>query len=206
MIKRGILYVILLSLCGGGYYYVDSTLKGQHRAEQFLQNDINSLNGKITSLLSKSKEFAESYKLWKKLFKTDQKQEGLKISQVQSLLNLFKERYKLTEMSVDLSTPKNLEDIYKTDTAVVQSSEVSLKFAGLSDEYLLSFVGAIKNKFPGYVKIKALKLNRVGKIDKETLLKISRGAAPSLVSGELEFYWRDLKDISQEENNEEGEG
>ena len=104
---------------------------------------------------------------------------------------------KITNLKIVIAKPEEIKKDNSsglfTDTVSVMSSEVSLQFEGLTDEYILEFVSSIVNEFPGYIQIMSFSLNRSELIDKESLKKIAAGDFSGLVDAKLKFLWSDFK-------------
>lgn len=196
LIIRSIIYIILLIGTTLLYGYLSADREAVTQKSDALKSDIADLNNKLTIFNRKIQDIREATKLWQRLNDKHKKSEGLRIDSIKKIFDDYKKQYKLSEATLDLSTPTELTDMYKTDTTVVVSSNVSVKFKVISDEYALSFVDAVMNNLPGYVKLEKLSLTRIGEITDETLLRVSRGEIPELVTGEITFQWRDLKNTT----------
>jgi hypothetical protein len=203
LVKLKKLLIIQLSVCGGIilvamllYYWLDNKKQTDLQQSGVLQGEISGLYVKLNAINKKAKEIKEATKLWQRLNEKHKKREGLKIDSIKKTFDQFKKRYRLSEANLDLSTPVELVDIYKTDTTVVVSSEVTVKFKAITDEYVFSFIDAVLKELPGYVKVEMLQMSRTGEVNDDLLRRISKGENPELVAGSMTFQWRDLKDIS----------
>lgn len=199
LIILGAIYVVFGTCYTTLYFYLNKNHAELDRRKFSLKGQIMSTNTQMANLERKAREVNEAMKLWKRLTGKQKKREGLRIDEVQKRFKKMRVDYKVSDMHINFSTPKELKNKnYKTATTVVVSSDVNLKYSSLSDEYILSLAGAIIKDFTGYVKVKSFRMKKESDLDKKTLLRISRGEKPSIVTGELQFKWRDLKDISQE--------
>lgn len=189
---------IVLASGVAGYFIVNHYEQNLEKQQQFAQNEISKLNSKISAFERQQEEYEEARKLWNKLSDTQKRQNGLEISGAQQLLDDLKNYYLLRSLKVNMSKPVELRDLYKTTTTVVMSSKVDLTFEGQSDEYIFSFIGALKKYLPGYMTVKSFRLVRELSVTPSVLEKIRLGTAMPMVKGDISFNWRDLKDITQD--------
>ncbi len=109
---------------------------------------------------------------------------------ITQVLGTLKNNYRLTSLSLqmDPEEPFENEELQAAKLDVVRSNVV-LELGGMSDQHIYSFIKEMRNKLPGFIKVKRLELKREKGFDIETLQQISNGAAPQMVSGKLAFEW-----------------
>jgi hypothetical protein len=164
-----------------------------HEKLNWLENDIQAVRGKLDNLNKKTLEFSEAVKTWEEMTESEKKLQGLRINESKDLLDLYKEKFRLTKVNTEFSKPVALGDRMKTDFIKTISSNVSITFSTLTDELAFNFIYSLINEFPGHVNIRSYSLTRSGGIDKVILEDIARGNVPGLVTGKIDFIWRDLK-------------
>jgi len=204
LIRNIIIYLIVFVVIGLIYSQLVDKRDSDAQKRDMVQNEVTVLDNKLNALNKKVSDVKEATKLWQRLNEKNKKREGLKIDSIKKILDDLKKRYKLvqTDADIDLSTPVELADIYKTETTVVVASKVTLKFRTITDEYAFSYVDALMKELPGYVKIQNLLLTRTNTpLTDDLLQRISKGEIPELVEGSITFDWRDLKDVSNVKSN-----
>ncbi len=158
-----------------------------------LKNDTSSLNKKLEGLSKKALEFTESIKVWEKLDDESKTLAGLRINYAKDLLDKLKDQYRLSNVNISFSKPEELKDGYISDTIIVVSSDVSIQFSAITDEYLFGFVDSLLTQYPGYIQVKTFSVTKSKNITKDVLTQIAAGESPALVDGKIDFAWRGLK-------------
>jgi hypothetical protein len=168
-----------------------------------MQSSIMAINSEVSSLETKIREAREAHVLWERLNQRERKGDGLEIDKAKEVLHDLEIQYPFPKpISVDLSTPIELANLYKTDNAVIVSSTVTLKFSGLSDEIILRFIESATSNLPGFVKPRSLNLLRQINLDDTVLAKISQHKEmPDVVTGEFVFEWQDFKYLKKTAND-----
>jgi cell division protein FtsL len=198
LIKLGVVNLVVVVVCLAVTYWSSAAKDSAIQHNTKLADEISALQVKKSALENKIQDLKAAAKLWDTLNIKNKKREGLQIDTAKSLLKQYEKHYYLSApVTVSLSTPTELSDVYKTPSTVVIASEVSLKLSGLKDSYLLEFVDALFKNLPGFAKVKSFAIERNGVITNEVLSRVAQGELPSLVSIDLVFSWRDFKDISK---------
>lgn len=184
--------------------YLHGILGEMNEKNDWLRNDITSLEGKIEGLSKKALEFSDAVKTWKSMDEETRKLEGLRITLAKELLDKYEKECYFSEVTTSFSKPEELSEGLTSDMVAVISSSVTMDFKGLTDQHVLECLGRMMSDFPGYIQITSLSMNRSGVITKETLQKIAAGEKLGLVDVKLKFLWRDL--TFKGNNNENAEG
>lgn len=200
MIVRLVTAAILLLSSFVSYYLLSGKAEEYERDFNQLRSAINVEESKLNKIIKQKEDFKESIRLWQRLSDNTKRREGLKIDRGQEILTQLQEEFYLNSFSSEFTLPEELADIYKTDTTVVVSSNVSIKFQSITDELALSFIDTLTRELPGYTKLQNLSLKAMGDtqgvLSTEDLQKISQGEFPSLIDVNLVFKWQDLKAIT----------
>lgn len=198
LIIRLVVYVVLLIGAALVIVYLTRTNDEVTRKRDWLKNDIRSLNSKLEGLNKKTLEFSEAVQTWESMGESEQKLSGLRINDAKDVLDKLSTKYKLSEVNTSFSKPEELKNKFVADTVAVISSNVTISFKGLTDEYAMRFVEALIREFPGYIQIRTLSLTQMQEINKDVLRLIAKGEQPQIIKGNLDFFWRDLKYVGPE--------
>jgi hypothetical protein len=197
--KATAIYLIGATTFCSSYYYLSSIKDEDILKKNGIRNEITQMNEKLVSMSRKLQEAKEAYKLWEALNKQNKKRDGLKIDEAKKLFDSLQEKFYLSvPVKIDLSTPIELQDKYKTESVSVVQSTVKLDFRGLTDEYLINMVEYILKNIPGFIQVKQFTLMKpINSIDNIIIDKIKHGERPELANGSITFDWRDFKETSK---------
>ncbi len=113
-----------------------------------------------------------------------------RIKEAREPLQFLKDKYRLSQLDITITPPTAMKEAFlKRENYIANASKVTLRFSGLTDELVLSFVHELFDEFPGYVSITSLDLEKVGDINEQTVATIKTGVFPILVKGILVFEW-----------------
>jgi hypothetical protein len=159
-----------------------------------LQQDINLFNAQTTNLEMQIKQAQDAKELWYRITNA-KSSDGLQIDKAKQVLKHLESSYLLAKpVDVNMSSPIELKDQYKTATTVIMSSDVTLKLVAPNDEVILAYVDSIIHNLPGFVKIRQLQLERTKPFDQSYIDSLNSGAlVPELINGTVVFGWRDFK-------------
>lgn len=207
LIIRGVIYLVVLGVASQVFFFLTRSEEELQQKYSWLKNDINSLNSKLQNLNKKTLEFAEIVKVWEGMSESQKSLQGLRsrINQAKDLIDALEKDYSL-QTTTSFSKPKELGDEFATGTTVVVSSDVNISVKAYSDADIFNFVHALTNDFPGYVQVRTFKIKRDNQVSKPVLRQIAAGKDSYLVDAEVAFVWYDLKEIVQEEEQEETQG
>lgn len=202
LVRYSIIKAVILTVLGGIALTVYTVQQGYLAERQRISASINNVNSDIQKLDSTFKKAKESLDLYEQLQQSENSAESaLSRKNIAESLNILKDRYKLHSLSLRMTPVKDLEDRrYLTDTTQVIQTEITLSFAGMTDELMFGFINDVLRQLPGYTRVSYLKMKRDLPIDNEFLLAVSREEFPPLVSGEVAFHLLGMKKISREES------
>jgi len=126
-----------------------------------------------------------------------------RIRAVRPIIEEMKKLYRFPVLDVTFSNISDKSKEFGAKTVVVLENEISIKFEGMSDELVFSFVEDFIKALPGYLNIKDFNIKRKSNLTPEilTLLKNSKEIKP-LVEGTIVFVWDTLKDENAKANDE----
>lgn len=166
-----------------------------------INREIAGLNGRLATVNKEITEFAAANTLWEELSNKEKAQAGLRLNEAEDIFKALEEQYRLADVSLDLSKPKELQDQYKTRTTVVVTSDITVSFSAISDLHVFSFIQDLIAKLPGYTKIQSLSMSRGANLSADMIENARFGDYPRLVNVKLSLLWRNLKDITSEKED-----
>lgn len=193
VIIRITLYISVLAVIGTCYFFLNMQKESFMAEKNEVLVQTSMFAEEVNTLKNKAAEIAEAGKLWAQVPEKNKQGAGLKIDQMKTMVEDYAKQYNIQELNIDLATPVDREEPYKNASATVTTSKVVLKFGSVTDENILSFIGAMFENIPGYIKVDSFKMTRQNPLTEATLEDIRKGLRPSLVTGELTFQWSDLK-------------
>lgn len=195
VITRVILSAAVLAVIGGlavaSYFirtgYEDDLSKVNNQAR-----DTNSNIQMLEQLLEQAKKAIESYALLQGSKKPSPT--GINQEYLTQVLENFKERYVLTDLSLKMAAPAPLKDKdLAKNNLDIEHVMVSLQFSGLSDELLFSFMDNLLRVLPGYTQVDSIQMERKGALDNKVLADIMQEKYSPLVQTGLTFHWIAIK-------------
>lgn len=212
VIVLGILVVAL-----GATYYLRLKVHQLEDKYHWYKSDTLAIAKKLETLNKRTLEFSDSVRVWESMTESQKKLQGLQLSKARTLLEELQNKLKLSEVNISFSKPEEVLDLTTPAISSTQSgakavpgqavvstglekdgqmkvvtSDVSITFKALSDEFVYDFIYALEHDFPGYVQIKNFTVNREGKITKDIIERIANGDSPAIVAVTVDFVWKDL--------------
>jgi hypothetical protein len=202
-----LMFVLLTLVMLGVYFFLASYKSDLGDSRKRINNDLAITQSKLIEMKKKQKEFSSAIVVWNKIKNHDDNDyTGLKIDAGINILNNLVDKYLVSDFSSDISAPvTEIKDAYRAGSKEVMASNVILNFGALSDEYALSFIDSL-NELPGYVSLKYLKISKNSPITSEGLEQLLQRDTldiPSFLSTRVEFVWRDLKNIIEEDSSKQ---
>jgi hypothetical protein len=218
LIVRLLISTAVLVVAVIGVYYLRVKVYQLEERYNWLKSDAMSLSRKLDSLNKRTLEFSDAVRVWESMTPGQKQLQGLQLTKAKALLETLQAQLKLNEMNISFSKPEEVsgaEESPATAPAIgakaplppaqeensivgeikIASSNVSITFKALSDEYAYDFIHGLQHQFPGYVHIKTLTIAQEGKMTKETIQRIADGEFPAMVAVTVDFNWQDLRYI-----------
>ena len=164
-------------------------------SSESLESQVDAIAASTSALSAKYDKVRENPALFKKVTQL-QSENRLSISQqvVKNRFDYLRDKYYLADLHLVMSPIADVQGPdYQRKTNVIVSSDVSINFQGLSDEYAYGLLNALQQDLPGSSKITSLTLTRQGDVTKDMLRTISETGAAPLIKGEIKFVWFGIK-------------
>ena len=120
-------------------------------------------------------------------------------------LKKLKSLYLLTKLEMQMSNVTNVTDRnFQKKSFDLEHTLVTMKFSGLSDELIFSFIDHLMKALPGYIQVDWLIMERLNNLDSAFLAAVAREDYQSRVTGEIGFHWLVKKSHAREEAPQAG--
>lgn len=195
----GILFVL-----AAVFYYISSYKTSLEDKLTDISRDSANISRKARTSKVEYDNFVVSLESYRQISKTRlPTQEGYdntasRIRIARPIIEELKEKFRFPSLDVTFSNITDKTEDYKTKTLSIISNEINIRFEGMSDEIVFSFVNSLIEELPGYVRLKKLSIRRIQDITQNTIIsaKNSIALAP-VVSGDIVFTWFTTKETNE---------
>ncbi|MFT6333138.1 MAG: hypothetical protein ACJAW3_001491 [Lentimonas sp.] len=165
---------------------------------------IINLQNKASDIASRVSDVKKYKKIWLQADDGKKDFSPIKISKLNESFNNLVKKYKTTSPNISITAPQILRSgIYDRSHLSLSMVNCKIKFRSLTDGDAANLINELFTSLKGYKIVESLTIQKTPKdiLDKNKLIKISRGDIKSLISTELNFYWYFLKDSKDDEIN-----
>jgi hypothetical protein len=201
LMESGILAGALIALAASALF-LDGFSDDYKKSVEVMESKVQAITASSDALSGQYDNLRHNSELLKKILELQSRNELLFTSQAaKDRFGYLMDKDHLSNMHLSMSSAKEMHgDGYKRPTAVAVSSDVSIDFEGLSDEYVYNLLKAIGEEFPVSSKITSVTLTRQENITKDVLRTISQTGTAPLVGGEIKFVWLGIKPVGVNDN------
>lgn len=161
-----------------------------------MNQDIDNKNNQLLDLQNKITEVKKGLKIWDVLYGKSVKHNGLEIDNFQAMLTNLQEYYQIDDkIDLSMTSPVEMQGLYKTNNTAVVYSTVNLKISAISDEILLQFIDSIIKNSPGFISLQSIEISKKSELTDTIILKASHGDFVNLTEAIATFIWKDFKDL-----------
>ena len=155
-----------------------------------IRNEAIAIKSQAKELESQTNEARKYKEVWKVLSDNKKSTQGIKMDEVNSLLDGLATKYNIFNSSIQVLLPENLDvGIFQRKTINVSYSSGTLAFETLSDVKALNFMSEFFNKLPGYTIISSIEIGRSRKYTYDDFVNISLGKNPGIIKVKIIFAW-----------------
>ncbi len=152
---------------------------------------------KLASLKNEIVSTQKAQKLWEEgVSEKFQERTGMKVKELNKILEQLKESYKLKNLIVNLTNPERKKENINLEFSKIMYSVGNISFESLTDIDVFKFIETFHKEIPGFIQIKSLEtIRNKGKIE-NALKEIESGKIAGLINYRMEFIWLDVEDIN----------
>lgn len=193
IVNASIAGVTLVLFCGCIFYNIHHSAKVKEDADK-ITNETAEIQSKTADLQSKTLDIQKYMATWRNLDESKKSANGIKMDEVNNLLNSTATKYNITTPNIKISLPEPLNDgVFNCKTISVSSTTATLTFKALDDVKALLFVSDFARALPGYAVINNLDIKKEKDYANNDLVDISTGKASGVISGSATLYWYAFK-------------
>jgi hypothetical protein len=195
-IKNGGIIGCLAVIFAGAFFYNSS----KNDEIEKLNRDYNSMNSDIENTKRDFEQTEKSFQIYKNIPKDklvndigfDLNRDRLRVlyPEVQRL----KDVYSFKKLNATISETNEYKEV-SSSVFTVFDGDIIIEIAGISDEFIFSFIEELKNNLPGFVYIKNLNINKEQDITDEAIKSyLNEASGNGFVSGKITLGWITFKD------------
>lgn len=171
------------------------------------------LVGQIASLSAQQRALQEQYikaqksmpNYYEIIKKRDSAGLSLNRQKAKQTLDALKDKYHMPSIRLSISPVLDAKDpLLKRKTSSIISSDVGIRFEGLSDQHVFGLVAALPSEMAGSLRITRFVIFRVNNLSNDILLAITEKGMFTLVGGELQMEWMGIRKIEEEVEKKAG--
>ncbi|MSP33603.1 MAG: hypothetical protein EXR06_01715 [Rickettsiales bacterium] len=181
---------VLIATAIGIYYYITNKQDLTNKEIQKIHGEIGEIKSQTEELESQSLDARKYKDVWKTISENKKSTQGIKMDEVNPMLESLAEKYNIFAPSIQVVLPENLDGgIFQRKTLGVSYSSGTLSFEALSDIKAIAFISEFFNKLPGYTFISTLEMIKPHKYTPEDLINVSVGKSPGILRVKIVFGW-----------------
>ncbi len=171
-------------------FYSSKHKKSQDAKIQFINELASQAKSKASEYQSKTEETKKYMEIWKDISDRKKSFDGIKIDDVNSLLNKLSEKYYISNQSIKVSLPENLKDgVFDRKSLAVAYAIVSISFTAIDDEKAILFLSDFLGSLIGYVVVTDIDIKKNRKYSDQDLVDISSNKINGAILVKFEFAW-----------------
>lgn len=199
-IADGSRLAIVLLMFLGVYSGFSAYVSGLEEEKRTMQAAIRKLEREAQQLDQQYAKARESVAIYEQMTNETDSADPLNREAVSEVLIDLKKRHRIGTLDLSITSLQRItREEYRIGDIGLVYAVVTLKFTGLTDAALLSFVDSVKSEFTGYVSISQLILERRGEVTEDVLRQVRLGKTPELVNGQIIFHWLAMEDVGKRE-------
>ncbi len=192
LIKDGAVTAVILLVFGGVAFGVSMMVGGMAEEVKKKESNIRQIESQISSIKRNYEQANVSIELFQNISnKVAENALEIDSEALREVLIRLRDEYRLSRLSLKyepVSTEQNpsLKNVQGVD---MEYNKVLLEVGGISDAHIIGFVEALKSELKGIKQFDNFSVVRKEAFGSDLFYRISQGATPEMVSGQINFYW-----------------
>ena len=186
-----------LTVSAGIFGYLLPQITGYQQSAQNAQSSIDDLEVRMREVMAQK----ESNEIGRQRYAQYQREGFLGMQNrlaAARILEDLRRRYRISSLDYQIDPVSVVNIARQQDSSELElgESKISLSLRGFLDSDLKGFITGLMQEMPGHITVRSVEISKLASPGPQMLLRISRGEAAALVSGEVEVSWRSLHDSS----------
>jgi len=167
------------------------------QANDTLKNDVAALTAEGNTLQEKYTKVQQNISLYQEaMARSEAGRLTINHQSVGDSFNRLNDKFYLSNLHLTMSGINEVKSAdFKSKNAVIVSSEVSVTFQAISDEYVYWMLDQMQQDLAGSARLTKLTLKRGGPVTDEVLHGIIQKGTFALVNAEMKFLWFGVKPV-----------
>ncbi|MDE3016502.1 MAG: hypothetical protein KGI29_06240 [Pseudomonadota bacterium] len=191
LLKESAAIATAVAVLVGVVYYFDAVEGNYQKESTDLYNQVAGIRNQTNRLYDQYSRVQKNTAIYREAMEKNANHQ-LTISRqaVREHFGKLRDRYYLNNVHLTMSPITAMaESQYKRNTVGMESSDITLSFEAISDEYVYDMLEAMQQELPGSSRVNQLTLTLTQPLTSGILREISQKGTFPLVSGKIEFTW-----------------
>lgn len=196
----GVMFIVF----GIGFYYYSNQQKFVKDKIDKINNEAAQFSVELADLQSKTAEIKKYKDMWPKISQSKKDVEGIKIDEVNKILNSIAKKYSIGSPNIKLSLPELMNGgVFDRKTINVMMTTANVTFTATTDVKAIMFADEFIRSLKGYPVVTLFNVSKNKEYSNDDLIEISMGKAQGNIGGKFDFYWYIYKEKGNENKTEE---
>ena len=195
-IKRIVILVMLVAVNGFLVFLLTNVLAPQ---KQVQETELRGVRGQLATVTKDLNDIQVEFSLLEEQRENFQKLEAKRFFEqqdrrrAQELLEAIQDRSRVLSAKAMIGSG-DLQDNYEATRAAhkILSSPLEIEIAAMDDTDVIRYLWLLEHKFPGYIDVQTLSIERLKTVDRELLQSITAGQTPEIVKAKMTANWKTM--------------
>lgn len=192
--------VFVVVFVGIFYFYSNRKNVVQKKIDS-INAETSQISAELSDLQSKTAEIKKYKDMWLKISRNQKDVSGIRIDEINNLLDKTAGKYSITDHSIKLSLPEVIKGgVFDRKTINVMITNASITFTAANDVKAVMFIDDFISSLKGYPVVTSFMISKNKDYANEDLIKLSNGTSNGVVGGKVEFFWYIYRDPERKDD------
>ncbi len=175
---------------GAGFYYYSNQQKFVKDKIDKINNEAAQFSVELADLQSKTAEIKKYKDMWPKISHSKKDVDGIKIDEVNKILNSVAKKYSIGSPNIKLSLPElMIGGVFDRKTINVMMTTANVTFTATTDVKAIMFADEFLGSLKGYPVLTTFNIAKNKEYSNDDLIELSTGKSQGNITGKFDFYW-----------------
>lgn len=185
----------------GIFYFYSNRKNVVQKKIDGINAETSQISAELSDLQSKTAEIKKYKDMWLKISRNQKDVSGIRIDEINSLLDKTASKYSITDHSIKLSLPEVIKGgVFDRKTINVMITNASITFTAANDVKAVMFIDDFISSLKGYPVITSFIISKNKDYANEDLIKLSNGTSNGVIGGKVDFFWYIYKDPEKKDD------